>query len=93
MTYEGNIRRNVTITQPSKHPGIIPQDDDRVRQGDTLRVSRRQSNSSPVRRFLNVDGTPKAAKDLWKTLAGAGVSRYGEIVCFSDDPGEAAITY
>ncbi len=50
MTYQGNIRRNVTITNLQEHHWIIPQGYDRVRQGDTVRVSRRQSNSSPVHR-------------------------------------------
>jgi thiosulfate/3-mercaptopyruvate sulfurtransferase len=43
--------------------------------------------------LLNADGTPKPAKDIWSVLAKAGVSRYAELVCFSDDPGEAAVNY
>lgn len=43
--------------------------------------------------LLNADGTPKAASDIWNTLAKAGVPRYAELVCISDDPGEAAVTY
>ena len=39
------------------------------------------------------DGTPKAAKDIWNVLSKAGVARYAELVCFSDDPGEAAVNY
>ena len=47
----------------------------------------------PYTELLNADGTAKAAKDIWKILAKAGVPRYAEIVCFSDKPGEAAINY
>ncbi len=47
----------------------------------------------PYTELLNADGTPKAAKDIWSILAKAGVSRYAEIVCISDDPGEAAVNY
>jgi len=47
----------------------------------------------PYSNLLNADGTPKAAKDIWNILAKAGVSRYAELVCFSDDPGEAATNY
>jgi 3-mercaptopyruvate sulfurtransferase SseA len=43
--------------------------------------------------LLNGDGTPKAAKEIWKILSGAGVPRYAELVCFSDDPGEAAVNF
>ena len=47
-----------------------------------------------ARRFLCwYARTPKAAKDIWAILNKAGVSRYAEIVCFSDDPGEAAANY
>jgi len=47
----------------------------------------------PYTDLLNADGTPKAAKDIWNILAKAGVPRYAELVCFSDDPGEAAANY
>jgi thiosulfate/3-mercaptopyruvate sulfurtransferase len=47
----------------------------------------------PYTELLNADGTPKAAKDIWNILTKAGVPRYGELVCFSDDPGEAAVNY
>lgn len=43
--------------------------------------------------LLNGDGTPKEAKDIWKILANAGIPRYAELVCFSADPGEAAVNY
>ena len=47
----------------------------------------------PYTELLNDDGTPKAAKEIWNILVKAGVPRYAEIVCFSDDPGEAAVNY
>lgn len=47
----------------------------------------------PYTDLLNEDGTPKAAKDIWNILVKAGVPRYAELVCISDDPGEAAVNY
>jgi 3-mercaptopyruvate sulfurtransferase SseA len=47
----------------------------------------------PYSELLNADGSPKAAKDIWNILVKAGVPRYAEIICFSDDPGEAAVNY
>jgi 3-mercaptopyruvate sulfurtransferase SseA len=47
----------------------------------------------PYTDLLNTDGTPKAAKEIWTILSKAGVPRYAELVCISDDPGEAAVTY
>ena len=47
----------------------------------------------PYTELLNADGKPKAAKEIWSRLAKAGLPRYAEIVCVSDDPGEAAVNY
>ena len=47
----------------------------------------------PYAQFLNADGTPKAAKDIWNALAKAGLPRYAEIVVFADSLGEAAVNY
>jgi 3-mercaptopyruvate sulfurtransferase SseA len=47
----------------------------------------------PYTDLLDADGMPKPAKDIWNILAKAGVSRYAELVCVSDDPGEAAANY
>lgn len=48
----------------------------------------------PYTDLLKADGTPKAAKDVWSILTTAGVPRYAELVCVSeDDPGAAAVTY
>ena len=47
----------------------------------------------PYTDLLNADGTPKAAKDIWNILSKAGISRYAELVCYSDDPAEAAANY
>lgn len=47
----------------------------------------------PYTDLVNPDGAPRAAKDLWSIFTKAGVPRYAELVCFSDDPGEAAVNY
>ena len=47
----------------------------------------------PYAEFLNADGTPKAAKDIWNTLAKAGVPRYAEVVVVADVLGQAAVNY
>jgi 3-mercaptopyruvate sulfurtransferase SseA len=47
----------------------------------------------PYTDLLNADGTPKAAKDIWNVLDKTGVPRYAEIICFSEEPGEAAVNY
>ena len=40
----------------------------------------------------NADATTRMGK-VMSTLEKAGVSRYAEIVCYSDDPSEAAVNY
>jgi 3-mercaptopyruvate sulfurtransferase SseA len=47
----------------------------------------------PYATLLNADGTAKPAKEIWRLLTNAGVPRYAELVCVSDDPGEAAVGY
>jgi thiosulfate/3-mercaptopyruvate sulfurtransferase len=47
----------------------------------------------PYTELLRPDGTPKAAKDLWKALSDAGVPRYAELVTVADDAGAAAVNY
>lgn len=47
----------------------------------------------PYPQFLQADGTPKAAKDIWSLMSKAGVPRYAQIVLFADTPGEAAVNY
>lgn len=47
----------------------------------------------PYADLLNADGSPKAAKDLLKSITGAGVPRYAEVIVHADDPAEAAVNY
>jgi thiosulfate/3-mercaptopyruvate sulfurtransferase len=47
----------------------------------------------PYADFLDANGRPKAAKDIWAMLAKAGVPRYAELVTLADAPGEAAVNY
>ena len=54
---------------------------------------RSQAVYLPYTSLLLADGTPKAAKDIWTILVKAGIQRYAEIICYSDDPGEAAANY
>ena len=41
----------------------------------------------------DADGTPKAAKDIWKLMTKAGVPRHAEIILFADDLSDAAVNY
>ena len=91
--YPGNVRKGVIITDPKNNQGVYPKVfiasgkdvPAQVQDGKVIHV--------PYTDLLNADGTPKAAKDIWNILAKAGVPRYAELVCFSDDPGEAAVNY
>jgi 3-mercaptopyruvate sulfurtransferase SseA len=93
MTYPGELRKNVIITDlkdaSESFPRVIIASGKEMPSGipDGKVVHIRYTD------LLNAEGAPKAAKDIWKILASAGVPRYADIVCFSDDPGEAAVTY
>jgi len=47
----------------------------------------------PSADLVNADGTPKPAKAIWEILTKAGVPRYAELICFSENPAEAAVNY
>ncbi|MBF8247903.1 MAG: hypothetical protein HW374_703 [Bacteroidetes bacterium] len=91
--YPGNLRKDVIITDSKSTQGLYP----RVIIASGKNVSAKTQDGKvvhvPYTDLLNADGTPKAAKDIWNILVKAGVPRYAELVCFSDDPGEAAVNY
>ncbi|HWY67763.1 MAG TPA: rhodanese-like domain-containing protein [Terriglobales bacterium] len=91
--YPENFRRDVVVADPKSTHGIYP----KVYIASGKDVPAKSQDGKivhvPYTDLLNADGTPKAAKDIWNTLAKAGVPRYAELVCYSDDPGEAAVNY
>ncbi|MDH4270752.1 MAG: rhodanese-like domain-containing protein [Candidatus Aminicenantes bacterium] len=92
-TYPGNFRKDVMISDPKSTRGVYPKVF--IASGKDLPAKAQAGKvvHVPYTNLLNADGTPKAAKDIWNILAKAGVPRYAELVCFSDDPGEAAVNY
>jgi 3-mercaptopyruvate sulfurtransferase SseA len=93
VVYRADLRPNVMIRDPGSTKGQYPkvflatgkQLPGKAQPGKVIHV--------PYTELLNPDGAPKAAKDLWNILVKAGVSRYAEIICVADEPGEAAIGY
>jgi len=92
-TYPENFRKDVVITDPKSTHGAYPKV--YIASGKDMPAKSQDGKvvHVPYTDLLNADGTPKAAKDIWSILAKAGVPRYAELVCFSDDPGEAAVNY
>jgi thiosulfate/3-mercaptopyruvate sulfurtransferase len=93
LSYQGNLRWNVLISDLISVSGSYPRI--MIASGKDLPAKAQDDKVVHIlySELLNTDGTPKAAKDIWKILAGAGVPRYAQLVCFSTDPGEAAINY
>jgi thiosulfate/3-mercaptopyruvate sulfurtransferase len=91
--YPARPRQGVMITTPADTRGQYPKVF--IASGKNVAAKPREGTviHVPYTDLLNANGTPKAAKDLWKVLSKAGVPRYAEIVCFSDEPGEAAVNY
>ena len=83
--YEVTERQATSSAYPRIHIASGAAVPSRAVDGKVVRV--------PYTELLGPDGTPKPAKDIWAVLAKAGVTRYAELVPFSDDPGEAAINY
>ena len=92
-TYPGTVREGVVLADAKSSQGLYP----KVFIASGTNVPARTQDGKvvhvPYTDLLNSDGTPKAAKDIWNILTKAGVPRYAELVCFSDDPGEAAANY
>lgn len=91
--YPVNILKDVIIADQNNTEGIYP----KIFIASGKNVPANTLNSKvvhlPYTELLNEDGTAKAAKDIWNTLDKVGISRYAELVCFSDDPGESAVNY
>lgn len=93
VTYPDNVRNDLVITNPVSTQGLYPKV--YIASGKDMPAKSQDGKviHVPYTDLLNTDGTPKAAKDVWNILAKAGVPRYAELVCISDDPGEAAVNY
>ncbi len=92
-TYSANVRKDVLIADPKSTAGIYPKV--LVASGKDVPANAQDATvvHVPYADLLNAGGTPKPAKDIWNILTKAGVPRYAELVCYSDDPGEAAANY
>ena len=92
-TYPENFRKEVVIADPKSTQGVYPKVF--IASGKNVPAKAKDGKvvHVPYTDLLNADGTPRAAKDVWSILTKAGVPRYAELVCFSDDPGEAAVNY
>jgi thiosulfate/3-mercaptopyruvate sulfurtransferase len=91
--YSGNLQGDVIIADPKSTRGLYPKVFIASGKNVPAKVQDGKVIHIPYTDLLNDDGTPKAAKDIWKILSAAGVPRYAELVCYSDDPGEAAVNY
>lgn len=92
-TYSGSARPGVVIADPKSSEGLYPKVFIASGKNMPARAQDGKVVHVPYTDLLNADGTPRAAKEIWNILAKAGVPRYAELVCFSDDPGEAAVNY
>ena len=92
-TYPRNLRKDVITSDPKGTAGLYPRVF--IASGKTTPAAAPDGTvvHVPYTDLLNADGTPKAAKEIWKILTKAGIPRYAELVCFSEDPGEAAVNY
>ena len=92
-TYPLALRTDTVIADAKSTHGVYPKVF--VASGKNLPAKAQDGQvvHVPYTELLTADGTPKAAKDIWKILAKAGVPWYAEIVCIADDPGEAAANY
>jgi 3-mercaptopyruvate sulfurtransferase SseA len=91
--YPAKLRQGIVVSEPLGTSGLYPKVF--IASGKTVPAKDQGGKviHVPYTDLLNPDGTPKAAKDIWSILVKAGLPRYAEIICFADDPGEAAANY
>jgi thiosulfate/3-mercaptopyruvate sulfurtransferase len=91
--YPKDFRKDVIIYETKNSKGLYPIV--YIASGKNVPVKTQVDKivHIPYSVLLNSDGKPKSAKDIWNILTEAGVPRYAELICCSDDPGEAAINY
>ena len=92
-TYSVNLRNDVIVSDSKSKQGIYPKVF--IASGKNMPAHTQDGKivHVPYTDLLNTDGIPKAAKEIWNVFTKAGIPRYAELVCISDDPGEAAVNY
>jgi 3-mercaptopyruvate sulfurtransferase SseA len=93
MPYAANLRGDRLVADAKSTGSLYPRV--YVASGQQLPATTPEGRvlHLPYAQFLNADGAPKPAKDIWNTLAKAGVPRYAEVVLVADSLGEAALNY
>ncbi len=92
-TYKANVQSGIVTTEARQPQGPYP----KIYIASGKNISAKPQDGKvihvPYADLVSAEGTPKAAKDIWNILVKAGLPRYAEIICFADDPGEAAANY
>jgi len=91
--YPKDFHKDIIIAETKSSKGLYPRVFIASGKNAPVKAQEGKIVHIPYAELLNSDGKPKAAKDIWKILTDAGVPRYAELVCFSDDPGESAVNY
>ncbi len=91
--YAAQPRADVLIGDPKATRGLYPKVFVASGKAPSARTPEGRVVQLRYTELLNADGTPKAAKELWKLITKAGVPRHAEVILFADDPAEAAINY
>jgi thiosulfate/3-mercaptopyruvate sulfurtransferase len=89
--YPAGLRSGLIISDPESTKGIYPKVF--IASGPAVPSCAPEGSVHIPSTDLLEDGRPKAAKEIWSILSKAGVPRYAELVCISEDPAEAAANY
>lgn len=91
--YSQHLRPGIIITDTNETKGVYPKLF--IASGKNLprHLPAGKLIHLPYTDLLQADGQPLPAKDIWNILTKAGLTRYAEIICLADDPGDAAVNY
>jgi hypothetical protein len=91
--YPVSSRNGIIITDKEGEKGIFPRLILACGENVPEKFQNEKVVHMPYKDLLNSDGAPGMAREIWNVLSKSGVPRYGELVCYSNDPGEAAVVY
>jgi 3-mercaptopyruvate sulfurtransferase SseA len=92
-TYLKGKTKDIILAESAGKPGLYPKVFLASGKNVPARLPEGKVVHVPNTDLLNGEGKPKEAKEIWNILTKAGVPRYAELICISEDAGEAAVNY
>lgn len=91
--YIPNIKSEILLSDQSQSKGLYEKVFIESGKSISNLISDGKVLHIPYTDFIDNNGKPKSAKEIWQIIQTAGVPRYSDIIFVSNNPGEAAANY